>query len=122
MYFNVKTTSNSFRRKIEIVVDGVGVGGPGQPWAARAALGSLGSRPTIVAEKTLNVSLVQSLPLFQGPGKLSQQCFGVVMQMRPRPAVRPALKVAQTVAQKLLGTNGNWTFNRLAISAQKFQC
>ena len=34
MYFNVKTTSNSFRRKIEIVVDGVGVGGPGQPWAA----------------------------------------------------------------------------------------
>ena len=77
MYFNVKTTSNSFRRKIEIVVDGVGVGvgvgGPGQPWVARAALGSLGSRPTIVAEKTLNVSLVQSLPLFQGPGKLSQQ-------------------------------------------------
>ena len=37
MYFNVKTTSNSFRRKIEIVVDGVGVGGPGQPWAALAA-------------------------------------------------------------------------------------
>ena len=43
MYFNVKTTSNSFRRKIEIVVDGVGVGGPGQPWEARAALGSAGS-------------------------------------------------------------------------------
>ena len=32
-----------------------------------------------------------------------------------RPAVRSAVKVAQTVAQKLLGTNGNWTFNRLAV-------